>query len=588
MIAMGDWLVRAHFYDSSGQLLTVVNAARGSGSVNRWTRLGGRIQAPADAATVRLQLRFYMASGWLAFDDVELRAVGDTNNLAPDPSFEDGDGWSKAVSGHYPGTAVWRGQGGTAAPRSGEYAYAISNHAHGHVNSTPMTIVGGQEYELATYLRGKIDAESSYNGWLLRARFYNTAGSYLGYRDADRGYNGQNIATTWQRVAGTVTAPAEAATMRVALILFQASGWVTFDDVSVTSSAEISKYYYFNGQRVAMNKNGTLTYLHSDHLGSTVVESDTAGNAIEWQEYCGYGQQRTWTYNGTICDSDNLLNTDHTYTGQKQDSTGLMYYQARYYDPTIGAFIRVPLGRDTIVPDATAVFGYNRYMYVAGNPLRLTDSSGHVWETALDAVAVGYDVYDIYQNGWSWERAGALAVDVGGMAVPFVPAAGACVRWCDDVVQYGDEALTYGDDAWQWTKGKAGDAWNWMRGKGDEVADAGRSGDCRINSFSGDTLVMTPTGAKPIAELLDSGEVIAYNEATGEIGVYRITDTISHIVHEVGAKRHPEIILLTIDGETLETTAEHPFYELEAVPGQILLQWPADRHHVATGRGYGL
>jgi len=53
-------------------------------------------------------------------------------------------------------------------------------------------------------------------------------------------------------------------------------------------------------------------------------------------------------------------------------------------------------------------------------------------------------------------------------------------------------------------------------------------------------------------------EVYAYNKATGEIGAYPITDVISHV--------DPEIVLLTIDGETLETTAEHPFYELESAP----------------------
>lgn len=63
--------------------------------------------------------------------------------------------------------------------------------------------------------------------------------------------------------------------------------------------------------------------------------------------------------------------------------------------------------------------------------------------------------------------------------------------------------------------------------------------------------------------------MLAYNEATGEIGAYPITDVISHV--------DPEIVLLTIDGETLETTAEHPFYELESAPwlavGQTAGRW---------------
>ncbi|MCB0096960.1 MAG: DUF2380 domain-containing protein [Caldilineaceae bacterium] len=65
--------------------------------------------------------------------------------------------------------------------------------------------------------------------------------------------------------------------------------------------------------------------------------------------------------------------TDHTFTGQKQDSTGLMYYRSRYYDPSLGQFI----SPDTIVPDATSVLSYNRFMYVAGRPLNMSDPSGH-------------------------------------------------------------------------------------------------------------------------------------------------------------------------------------------------------------------
>jgi RHS repeat-associated protein len=42
------------------------------------------------------------------------------------------------------------------------------------------------------------------------------------------------------------------------------------------------------------------------------------------------------------------LNRDRTFTNQKQDGTGLLYYNARYYDPTRGTF----LSPDTLVPDA--------------------------------------------------------------------------------------------------------------------------------------------------------------------------------------------------------------------------------------------
>ena len=56
------------------------------------------------------------------------------------------------------------------------------------------------------------------------------------------------------------------------------------------------------------------------------------------------------------------------YTGREPDATGLVYYRARYYDPTTGRFIsRDPAG----MPD-----GVNRYAYVGNSPINATDPMG--------------------------------------------------------------------------------------------------------------------------------------------------------------------------------------------------------------------
>jgi hypothetical protein len=48
-----------------------------------------------------------------------------------------------------------------------------------------------------------------------------------------------------------------------------------------------------------------------------------------------------------------------------------MYYNARWYDPSLGRFAQA----DTIVPDG--VQGYDRYAYVGNNPVNYADPSGH-------------------------------------------------------------------------------------------------------------------------------------------------------------------------------------------------------------------
>jgi len=66
--------------------------------------------------------------------------------------------------------------------------------------------------------------------------------------------------------------------------------------------------------------------------------------------------------------------TDKLFTGQRLDSTGLYFYNARYYDPTIGRFISA----DTIVPYPSDPQSFNRYSYCRNNPLKYVDPSGNL------------------------------------------------------------------------------------------------------------------------------------------------------------------------------------------------------------------
>ena len=68
--------------------------------------------------------------------------------------------------------------------------------------------------------------------------------------------------------------------------------------------------------------------------------------------------------------------TDLGYTSQKHnDDLGLIYYNARYYLPSVGRF----LSADTIVPDSEDPESFNRYAYTRNNPLKYVDPSGHCW-----------------------------------------------------------------------------------------------------------------------------------------------------------------------------------------------------------------
>jgi len=117
----------------------------------------------------------------------------------------------------------------------------------------------------------------------------------------------------------------------------------------------------------------TVTYLGEDHLGSARL-GRTGSTTTQQIVYTPFGE--VWTQSGQAL--------RYTYTGQEFDAeTGLYYYGARYYDPSLGRFLQA----DPIVADPFDPQMLNRYTYVRNSPASIIDPSG----------AVPYDAY--YDDG---------------------------------------------------------------------------------------------------------------------------------------------------------------------------------------------
>jgi len=131
-----------------------------------------------------------------------------------------------------------------------------------------------------------------------------------------------------------------------------------------------SRMVFADGQRIAtIGANGSSYYYHTDHLGSSSVITDSAGAKVQSLTYFPYGATRTNTSSATPA-----IDVAYKYTGKELDSsTNLYYYEARYYDPTLGRF----LSADTIVPNPRDPQDLNRYTYAGNNPFRYTDPTGH-------------------------------------------------------------------------------------------------------------------------------------------------------------------------------------------------------------------
>lgn len=82
-------------------------------------------------------------------------------------------------------------------------------------------------------------------------------------------------------------------------------------------------------------------------------------------------------------------------------------------------------------------------------------------------------------------------------------------------------------------------------------------------SFSAKTLILTDKGFKPISQIQIGDKVLSYDETTKTTGYFPVEQVWKH--------NDPIIESLKINGETITTTPEHPFFTLE-------------RGWVATGR----
>jgi len=112
---------------------------------------------------------------------------------------------------------------------------------------------------------------------------------------------------------------------------------------------------------------GALFFVPS-YNGSTRLVTNSLGVVVSRIEYKPYGEQvKNAAY------SNGPDNFRHKYTGQEHDSeTNLSYYGARYYDQALGRFIT----QDIMFDPNLGPKGYNRYMYVGGNPIQNYDPFG--------------------------------------------------------------------------------------------------------------------------------------------------------------------------------------------------------------------
>lgn len=164
-----------------------------------------------------------------------------------------------------------------------------------------------------------------------------------------------------------------------------------YDDQSVLQQTDasgntLSKYDYGTNRLLSLTHatEGAQFYLF-DALGSPVNLTTTAGVVQARYQYDAFGNQRS-----QVGSSANVFG----FTGhEKDEETGLYYFKARYYDPTLGQF----LTQDAFEGLEDTPPSLHKYIYAYGNPTVYWDPDGNM-TTRAEREAADKAAYEARQK----------------------------------------------------------------------------------------------------------------------------------------------------------------------------------------------
>ncbi|QKW13397.1 hypothetical protein HUT12_11790 [Verrucosispora sp. NA02020] len=355
-----------------------------------------------------------------------------------------------------------------------------------------------------------------------------------------------------------------------------------------------TRYYSAADGIIAVRTHTGLVWSAGDHHGTEQIQIKADNLTTTRKRLLPYGEDRTTP--------PSIFLGTRGFVGGTQDDTGLTHLGAREYDPTIGRFISVDPIQDLADPQQ-----WNGYSYANNNPTSFSDPTGlyaigdHGGNLRDYSPKPGkHKIVDHRQphekrhkpprepertqpkggGGKDPERARKAAKDAFLQTYTEDNLAcrahrSTCSAMRDAVmngydpikaeiqVQCGD--FSYDRFAcmnslgWEWDCGVAPCPESWIYSwelalaATDAIAIMATVKAIRhLCSFSPETHVLLADGTtKPISQLLVGDEVLATDPKSGESGKRRVT----HVwVHE------DDVRTLGVDGATLATTEDHPFW----------------------------
>lgn len=140
-----------------------------------------------------------------------------------------------------------------------------------------------------------------------------------------------------------------------------------------SSGSGKTSIFTFSDEVISVETSGNISYYRNDEKHSVTDILDTTGKVkatIEYDEYGVIANPEVVSTGGNI-----LAYTEHVY----EESTGLYYAKARYYDVGIGRFV----SEDSYRGEADDPASLNLYGYVKNNPVKYEDPSEYYAEAVL-------------------------------------------------------------------------------------------------------------------------------------------------------------------------------------------------------------
>jgi len=381
-----------------------------------------------------------------------------------------------------------------------------------------------------------------------------------------------------------------------------------------TTGSDVESFVYDNRGMVHSQQkaNSSWRWMAEDGLGSIRSVMDASGSVVSSSNYAPYGSPFDVVGGGE---------SPFGYTGEYTDGTGDVFLRARYYNPSMGTFN----SRDPFEGYVDLPMSINGYGYVHGNPVNLTDPSGMFAQILVGALgglafgtimgyAQGTLLYHMSISGacgcekqQEASRIGqsefirqstlvgaALGAVMGAVAT--IPGGGLVlaamnvvekVEIATKLAGIADDFLSDGDiDDWcpvaelifdfvtERVTNKLADSAPKRKRDVNRSPDADaprmrRNGQADpnnrprracSNSFSANTIVVTQDGDKPIAEVEVGDLVMGYSEVADAVSFMHVTATHNEL--------HETTLDVTIDGEVVHTTNEHPFFVIKEDDGK--------------------